>query len=300
MNNKAILYIVGAQNSGSTLLDAAIGNSKGVFGLGEVGRIFNYTDYSACGCGQIPMACSVCSEIKNKVFSGLSAKKNTLDLSKILKERNLLSFLFSGKLSRRYAKVSDEIYKTVFEVSDERPTLLVDSSKNVSRAISLSRHSAYPVFFLHVVRDGRGYINSRNNPSRKAITGESGGFFVNLWKWLIKNLMVSLCLKPFANNYKVVRYEDFINNPDAVVKEISLFVNTDIESNFYKGSDIVIKRNQIFESPRRVDYSSVKIDEKRLFSQQFKRSQNWFYWLLGGFIGSIWGYKFRQDYLIKQ
>lgn len=300
MSEKAILYIVGAQNSGSTLLDAAIGSSKGVFGLGEVGRIYNYTDYSACGCGEAPMACSVCGVIKDKVFSGSNAEENISDLSKIIKERNLLSFIFSGKLSRRYAKVSDDIYDTVFEVPSDTPALLVDSSKNVSRAISLSRHSSYKVFFLHVVRDGRGYINSRNNPARRAVTGETGGFVINLWKWLVKNLMVSLCLKPFASNYKVVRYEDFINNSDAVLKDISSFVNTKIEFKTNDGSDGLIKRNQIFESPRRVDYSSVKIDGKRLLSQQFKGRSNLLFWLLGGFIGSMWGYKFKQDYLPRQ
>lgn len=300
MNEKAILYIVGAQNSGSTLLDAAIGSSKGIFGLGEVGRIFNYTEYSACGCGQAPMACSVCGKIKDRVFSGVSAEENISDLSKIIKERNLLSFIFSGKLSRRYARISDEIYKTVFEVPEETPTLLVDSSKNVSRAVSLSKHSNYSVFFLHVVRDGRGYINSRNNPARRAVTGESRGFFINLWKWLVKNLMVSLCLKPFTSNYKVVRYEDFINDPEAVLQDISSFVNTKIEFKSSDGSDGVIKRNQIFESPRRVDYSSVKIDGRRLLSQKFKGIENLFFWLMGGFVGSIWGYKFKQDYLPRQ
>lgn len=292
------MYIVGAQNSGSTMLDALFGGAESVHGLGEVGRIFQYTENTSCSCGRPAMSCNPCSSLKIDISKAGVESDLIEHFPQALGEKKLYKFLWLPKFGKKYAAVSDMIYESVFNSAAKEPIVLIDSSKNVSRAIALAKYSRYEIVFLHLVRDGRGYLKSRNSQARLERNNAKKMYFRNILKWVIKNLIVTAFLRPKADKYLKIRYEDFILDPDGVLDQISTFCEFDFTAvGSIENSTLSVERTQVFESPRRVDYTTVKVDKSRLQSQEYSFLKNVSYFLSGGFLGLLWGYTFKQDYL---
>lgn len=278
------------------MLDTLLSQANNTYGLGEVGRIHEIYSGTFCNCGQTPASCLPCKAILHSVESaGLTNALKTV-FPKSLKEKSLISHLFSAKKCADYSRVSDTVFSSV--AASTQSALLIDSSKNVSRAIALARASGTRILFLHFVRDGRGYVNSRNAPNRLKRLKKKPGFTRLIWKWAAKNLLVTLFLRPISKHFMTMRYEDFVKNPKVSIERIAQFVDHDLSAviNAIDDSD-VISRRQIFESPREISYSNVVIEPSRLQSQRYSPFRNVAYLLAGGIIGVLWGYGLSQDYL---
>jgi hypothetical protein len=289
ISGKKIIYIVGAQNSGSTMLEAMLSDVVGSKGLGEVGAIFSANSHDMCVCKAETLSCADCSLIAPLVRD----KKNIETLSIIKKEKGFLSLLSNKSARKRYAAVSDEIFGKLL-VDRE---ILFDSSKNVSRALALGLESQYEIYFVHLIRDGRGYVKSRNNPARLERTGESRSIFKNIVKWFIKNISATLVLKYMRARHIEIKYEELMNDTSAELMRIADFANIDVGGVVEKieGRES-FKRTHVYEAPRRVDYSEVKIEPSRVSSQRYTKWENLIYILSGGVVGLCWGYGVRQRY----
>jgi hypothetical protein len=62
-----VVYIVGARNCGSTLLDAILGNAPGACGLGEAAGFYRYRAGTTCACGASPAGCRLCHAVEEGV-----------------------------------------------------------------------------------------------------------------------------------------------------------------------------------------------------------------------------------------
>ena len=296
---KKVLYIVGAQNSGSTMLDTLLSGADSSYGLGEVGRIHAISSTALCNCGKSPSSCAPCGALVEAIDSAGLTEKLTTIFPRSLKEKSLIRHLSSGSACKEYAAISDLIIDSV--ANSTSSGLLIDSSKNVSRAIALARASQHEIFFLHFVRDGRGYINSRNSPSRLKRLNNKPAFVSLIWKWIMKNLLATLFLQPYARKFMIMRYEDFINRPQDCIRKIEKFIDFNLSSVCQAlESGAAVERQQIFETPRAISYSSVKIEPRRLESQKFQLIRNLTYLIAGGFLGALWGYGVSQDYIEDQ
>lgn len=290
-----VVYIVGMQNSGSTLLEAILGQAAEVGSLGEVGGFHRHRQHESCGCGAPAASCRLCSAIVAKVGDGGTAEEFTAVHDLAVQEKHLYRFLLSPRIRRRYAKAADLVFTTVFDHSSW--TVLVDSSKNISRAIALAESSVHEIYLLHLVRDCRGYFYSRNR--RLKVEGRRAQYLRTGVKWFGKNAVVSVYFKGFRRRkrFLTIRYEDLVTRPEACLRTVSDFVGTDFLA---AGSNVEARqaapRSYIFEPPRMVDYSRVRLDPDRLETQRWSSRMNNLYWVSGGFLSGLWGYDRQQSY----
>ncbi len=290
-----VVYIAGARNCGSTLLDAILGNAPGARSLGEVAGVFRYRSYLACACREPAADCAPCVAVLGAIDRVGAAAEFTKVSRLPLKERRAHWTLIGTRARRRYAEVADLVFDSVARTTGSR--VLIDSSKNASRAAALAFDSRYDVRVVHVVRDGRGYLRSRR--TRAAADGTRHIPVAAMSGWLTKNLLIGSVLGPRLGKrrYLICRYEDLISDPRSTLDRICAFAGLDATGLVEAATEQGVRRSHLYEPARRVDYRHVRLDPARLQSQRESRGRNLAFWLLGGFVSARWGYDRRQSYL---
>lgn len=291
-----VVYIAGAKNCGSTLLDAILGNAPGARSLGEVGGFHRYRAGAACACQQAP--CSVCPFVLSGLVEAGVAPEFPAVSQAPLKEKRA-HWLIRGTAARhRYAEVADALFESAAATTDRN--ILIDSSKNATRAAALAFDSRFDIRVVHVVRDGRGYLRSRR--SRAAVDGKKHVAAISMVSWLSKNLLIGTVLAPRLrpDRYLICRYEDLISDPGPTLERICAFAGLDATGLVEAATTgDGVPRLHLFEPARRTDYRMVRLDPSRLRTQRETRMRNTLFWALGGFLSSRWGYDREQSYLTQ-
>ncbi len=294
MDRPRIIYLAGAQHCGSTMLDAILGNAPGARSLGEVGGFHRYRDATECDCGEPPASCAPCSA----ATAALASIGQLDDLHRLsplpLKERRAHWTLLGSRVRVAYARVAVTIFGAVARTTES--TVLVDSSKNASRAAALVHDSGFDVRVVHIVRDGRGYLRSKQ---RRADGRRLPPTPIALAPWLVKNLLIGVLLRARvpSDRYLLCRYEDLARDPDAELQRIGAFAGLNTSGLAGAATGDGLPRRHLFEPRRRVDYRLVRLDPSRLGGQRESDARNLGYWLSGGFVSALWGYDRRQRYL---
>jgi len=291
---KRILYIGGIGHNGSTMLDIMLGESAKVLSMGQVGALHEYLDGGQCACGEKLSACP----LWGKVLAQLDdAEKDQLrKLGPLISgEKNFVRFVACTKLCHLYASIQDVLFRAIFHVSDA--DVLIDSSKNLSRAVALLRASKYNVCFLHLVRDPRGYVNSVNKRRRER--GKEPRFMTPMVQWTIKNGVASTIVRAIAKTrYLRISYEELMLHPQEVVKRIGKFVDCDFSDTLsHIEQRQPFHRKHIFSGNRVSQSNAVIFDPSRIQDNRLKYLDNKRFWLLGGWISAFWGYDRDQVYL---
>jgi Sulfotransferase family len=292
-----IIYLAGAKNCGSTLLDAILGNAPRAHSLGEVGGFHRYRADAACACRQPPAACCGCRGVMDVLDpddSGEFARVSRLPL----KERRIHWTVLGTRTRRRYAELADLAFERV--AATTRSSVLIDSSKNASRAAALLHDSRFDVRVIHLVRDGRGYLRSRR--SRAAADGTRHIAAFAMTSWLAKNMLIGALLasRPASGRHLLCRYEDLLTDPGATLQRIGEFAGLDTSDLAEQATQPPgVGRDHLFEPARRTDYRRVLLDPSRLASQLETPARNLRFWVLGGFLSALWGYDRRQSYLAR-
>lgn len=118
-------------------------------------------------------------------------------------------------------EIWDELFSNIFNYTKEN--ILIDSSKNISRGLTLLKHSKFNVYFLHLVRDPRGFNNSKNKRRAKQKNGNK--YIRDFSKWYIKNSMASTLRLINRKKYLKINYEDLLLNPIDTLKQIEEFTD---------------------------------------------------------------------------
>lgn len=231
-----ILYIAGCDRSGSTVLDQVLGQIPGWFTVGELADFWDRGPLQLCGCGRILKDC----DFWRKVF--IEAFQNTpdrFDFGAVITLRNRCArsrhlFLLTNSLTRRWVKPSLDgyvdltrrLYQAVSAVAAAR--VVVDSSKLPSHAYLLKLTDAADLFVVHLVRDPRGCAYSWLKKRRHL--DPAIGDFPN-WhpaktslNWIYTNGAIRKLWGGSEGRYLVLRYEDFIAQPEDSVRQIIQFV----------------------------------------------------------------------------
>ena len=290
-----VVYLVGAQNCGSTLLEAILGNAPGAYGLGEVGGFHRFESTTACDCGQAPAACDPC----RAAVSALAATGEMAAFRRLsplpLKERRVYWTIFGTRDRTEYARLADALLCGVAAATGSHT--LVDSSKSVGRAAALAHDSRNDVRIVHLVRDGRGYQRSRRR--RAAAGGRRYRPAVALAHWVAKNASISFLLRPGvpSDRFMLCRYEDLVGDPETSLRRIGEFTGLDTEGLARAATGEGLRRLHLFEPPRRVDYGQVRLDPGRLGDDRLSPAANARWWRMGGFVSAWWGYDRAQSHL---
>ena len=229
-----IFYIAGHGRSGSTLLEAILGQARGVVAVGELRHIWQrgLDENQLCGCGSPFKRCSFWSSVLQKVFGSLS----TLD-PLALKElkwrvdrtRYIPQMLLTAKGScyekrfQRYLDIRSRLYNAISDVSGAR--IIVDSSKDPSSLYALSKQPNVRVCVIHLVRDSRAVSYSWQRKKRRPEITSAVAYMPTFppsrvaIEWMMRNLIVELS-RPLVSAYTLVRYEDFVVEPSRVVNNL--------------------------------------------------------------------------------
>lgn len=236
-----VVYIGGQGRSGTTLLERALGELPGVLNIGESVHLWDrgLRDNELCGCGQTFWSCDFWQSVGEVAFDGWS----TLDADEAVAlrfsvDRNrYLPLLRQPSLSpsyrQRHARYLDRLtrlYQAIASVSGA--SVLVDSSKHASYALTLSRSRSLDLRLLHVVRDSRAVAHAwTKSVARPEASGNPMpvyGPMKSALLWDVQNVAIEEMRR--RHPYLRVRYEDFVEAPKDVLLAIAGFADIDAEA----------------------------------------------------------------------
>jgi len=182
---KTIIIIIGAARSGSTLLAKAIGGHSECFTLGEINRFNQEIENpdTHCGCGELLCNCSFWRNILTRLnikFGTDKKLKNNFEvgifkqITKFTKIHKLLpTIIFKTRYQNHEIESELNNTYTLYEklFKNTHCSQLIDSTKGLFRALILeSRYATkFEVKFVHILRDGRGVLNSEMKSTYKVL-----------------------------------------------------------------------------------------------------------------------------------
>ena len=256
MFSQAIL-ICSAARSGSTLLDMLLGGHSQSASLGEfsfLGKAISLDQ--TCSCGAPVKTCPswLCIFERIERDSGISLLSNPYELDQwdarasvlVDRKRQTPVYEISAKVRSLYCDIrehlrtrlslelalprnlSEGMRNTMYlyeVISDEwKKPLVVDSSKNVHKAISLVRAFPQSVKILYLVRDGRGVFYSRLKSGFSPKEASSGWYNYN------RRAMRLLQQEDYKDQVYFLKYEDLVNEPEKILRKVCGFLNIDFQS----------------------------------------------------------------------
>ncbi len=230
MKKIKLIYIVGTEHSGSTLLDLIIATSKEVFSVGELQfytvyknkeQISNANLAFICTCKKPFEKCSFWSGINQKGDYVIRLKKSKRESFKVMLYALFPFRMFSG--NDRFddsLSLLKEIYAQALKIKPEL-TYLLDSSKSFIRLFYYLRSPEIEVYPILLIRDGRGVINSRLR------IGQKIGFFAAMLQWII-NCFISKRLIKDNPRAMHISYNLFCQDPTRYIRVLNKKLNINI------------------------------------------------------------------------
>ncbi len=240
-NNQKInlIYITGGGHSGSTLVSLILGTSEQILNMGEL-KFFNQHSKednqnltymkNYCSCGEEAKECPFWSEIESNLDNidvYYSPMKGVI-FSRI---RRVIKYFFTIiKYSLIHPKqiTEEKLLNAVFSTgikTNKKIEYLLDNSKSLDRLIYLNSSPQIDVKTIHIVRDGRGYLNSYKKIN-------NGGFFKWILDWLIINISTNLFTRANRIPSLTLSYNKFCQSPKEYIKSLESFLEVDIPENY--------------------------------------------------------------------
>ncbi len=208
-----VLYVMGAGRSGSTILGIALGNCEGVFFAGELDRWLARAGVPRDGAERERFWAGVREELDYP--PGLAGGRTTW-LERSSSRLDLRRWPARRRLRKDYRRVSQELYDAIARVAGA--THIVDTSHYPMRARELQSLDGIELYLLFLVRDPQGVVASL---ARSDVPERSfGPLRANAYLWLTYLLSVLVFARHPADRRLLVRHEDFLASPEAVLGQI--------------------------------------------------------------------------------
>lgn len=232
-----IVYILGAPHSGSTLVDMAIGSTPYAFSMGELSFYTHavkkiphikiaYANGFICTCGKEVSSCPVWSSVNDrvKVKTPIIKSRGILESTSML--INLINPLEKSLKLPISISHNKQILDAVFrQVKKSQPNVkyLIDSSKDPRRLYELLNDpntQNSDIIVLHIVRDGKAYVNSYRKEVKKNPDMNAKSMFISALEWMGIQLMSIAILRKYKVKHITIKYNNFALNPQKVLNEI--------------------------------------------------------------------------------
>jgi hypothetical protein len=168
------------------------------------------------------------------------------------------------------------LFDSVSEVSGAR--VLVDTSKSLSR-LRLLAQCDLPIRVIHLVRDGRGIINSYRR--------KYGHFGIGLRRWFFRTLVVPLARSSFKDiEWISIKYEDLAGAPEFTLQRLCRFAQVNYEPSmvrYWESEDLSVGGNRM-----RRKKNPVKLDEAWYKELSFLNRAG--FAIIGGWLNLAYGY----------
>ncbi|MEA2153778.1 MAG: hypothetical protein QOI18_2011, partial [Solirubrobacteraceae bacterium] len=210
---------MGAGHSGSTILGVALGNCEGFFYAGELEEWLITGDTPRWALRESQQFWSA---VRERVSGGDllfgSAANRCIERSSAVLRVDL--WLERRRLRRRYGEVAERLIDAVAELADARQ--VVDTSHFPLRARELRTLSGIDLVLVYLVRDPQEVVASNVRELSLHEVAE------RRWRTLVMN--ANLCLTQLVslvvflthprNRRIFVRHEDFLLDPEGVIRQI--------------------------------------------------------------------------------
>jgi hypothetical protein len=210
-----VIYVMGAGRSGSTILGVTLGNCEGVFFAGELDKWLARSGVPELGDAE---RVRFWGKVRDRVVGaeelfGFAAQRCLERSSALLRLRDWPK---RSRLRERYRHVSEDLYRAIAEEAEA--ACLVDTSHYPLRAHELQGAAGIELYLLFLVRDPQGIVASMNRsdvPERRFDAPTA-----NAYLWLTYILSLFVFLRHRRDRRLFVRHEDFLANPDSVLREV--------------------------------------------------------------------------------
>ena len=228
--------------SGSTILDILLGSHPEVQSAGELSCLPKaLMGDGNCACGRSVFRCLLWSKVlKRWLRQGREAHVieryaflerefgRSGSLPTLMMERRSRS-----RMLREYTTLTTRLFRSIQAVS--RKPIIIDSSKNPARALALSMMPKIHFCVIHLVRDGRGVVYSRQSilskTKRRAL---QEGSPVSTWRaslsWRWVNFLSGQILQADGLSGFRMRYEDITERTEATFHRIGSLLNLDLDA----------------------------------------------------------------------
>ena len=235
-----LVYIVGAHKSGATVLGALLGMAPGVFYGGEIYRfpkpIFDPREADRkCSCGETVTTCPFWRSVRERAgrdpafLSELRRGQREFERWGRLPATMLASARDAQDLRAHERRMGE--FLGVLAAEDGARTV-VESSYSALRAWLYGHEGASGVTarYLHLVRDGRGFLASEL--ALDADPGEGRKWFrlppIVVLRWSAFNALALLFALRGPRQYLRVRYEDLLERPEETLTRLERFLSCDL------------------------------------------------------------------------
>jgi hypothetical protein len=229
-----VLYIGGMGRSGSTLLQAMLGQLPAFVAAGEVRYLWQrgLVEDVTCSCGLAFSACPFWHAVGDTAFGGWSRidAEEVLALQASVDRHRyvpavvgpLRSRAFEDRLDR-YAGLIRRLYEAIAGVGGAR--VVVDSTKDPPHAFLLRHALGEDLLLAHLVRDSRGVAYSW---TRRVVRPEVAGGDAYMeqvhpslmaLKWVDYNLLFH-ALSALGTRSVLLRYEDMVAEPERALRRL--------------------------------------------------------------------------------
>lgn len=260
---KKIIYIIGLGRSGTTLLDIILGNSKNNFSCGELNR-YPYEEGRPYQYPEDYPQYSFWMDLKEKFEKkhSVAEYKNVSGLYRQF-EYHVGFFLnyfnlISKKKFIKYLSFVEDVYDNIFENISQ--SVLIDSSKYSSRAISLSRSEKYEVVYIYIKRNP---VNVINSFAKTDVEQNSKSWFQANVYYFIGSMLCELAFRKLNRTHKCVKinFEDLVNRPALTLTKVATHTEIDLSESIkivenklplnvgmiYYGNRVRLKKNIILK-----------------------------------------------------
>jgi hypothetical protein len=235
----SVLYVLGQDRSGSTILSEALAARPGWIHIGELRHLWaaGLLRDGLCGCGTPMRECEFWSAVLSRAFpDGTPDPATVLGWQRAAVQIRHLPGLLNGSALRSgpaaaCARVYGRLYEAVAEVAGAQ--VIVDSSKSPTHGALVAQLPAVDVAFLHLVRDPRATAHSwtRGKPAPGQNPREEM-WRMPAWRaaraWLLSNAIADRVRR--RRRSLVMRYEDVMADPRRSLDAITSLVGQPAQS----------------------------------------------------------------------
>jgi hypothetical protein len=216
-----VVDVVGAGRSGSTIIGVALGNCRDVFCAGELHLWIGRGGKSPIRGANRDERAEFWARVKAEVEVPADFPHRE---ARLLEKSGALFRIDHWRAQRRlrapYRRITEQLYRAVSQAAGVAH--VIDTSHFPRRALELQALPGIDLYLLFVVRDPRGVVSSY---SRDEVDFRQFNVLTtNAYLWLTYALSVLAFLRHPRRRRLVVRYEQFMADPEGVLSEILAWI----------------------------------------------------------------------------
>lgn len=231
MTSSRVVYIVGTGHSGSTLLELILSTADKTFSVGGLRYLDRYFNGEPGAIEDDQGKKAANSFFWADFYKNKEKYLCPKVVEPTLSFKNRLHLLIKGVPSIVPHRYKDEVlYQDIRKkaelVTGKKVHTIIDSSKTLARLIEVRETAGVDVYVIYLVRDVRGVVNSNRKHGKSVLR--------SIQYWLTDNIYITRYLRSSCSSqkYRKIRYEQLVQNPDAVIREINSWLGVSIGKDF--------------------------------------------------------------------